>query len=101
MQMLCGKAQESGRAEASVIRRPAGTRDAGQPSRWTRSCENRKRCAAIHPMDSSIRKALETRSEEHTSELQSHSDLVCRLLLEKKKRENNTQEIKIYTVAQA
>src|SRR5260221_10601571 len=28
------------------------------------------------------------RSEEHTSELQSHSDLVCRLLLEKKK--NNT-----------
>src|SRR5437588_7533926 len=27
----------------------------------------------------------ETRSEEHTSELQSHSDLVCRLLLEKKK----------------
>src|SRR5260221_7882835 len=31
------------------------------------------------------------RSEEHTSELQSHSDLVCRLLLEKKK--NHTHEI--------
>src|SRR5918998_5893465 len=29
---------------------------------------------------------LEERSEEHTSELQSHSDLVCRLLLEKKKK---------------
>src|SRR5438034_9925282 len=29
---------------------------------------------------------LVVRSEEHTSELQSHSDLVCRLLLEKKKR---------------
>src|SRR5260221_1962578 len=29
------------------------------------------------------------RSEEHTSELQSHSDLVCRLLLEKKKRESS------------
>src|SRR5436190_17534142 len=29
------------------------------------------------------------RSEEHTSELQSHSDLVCRLLLEKKKINNN------------
>src|SRR5947207_11372287 len=27
---------------------------------------------------------VEGRSEEHTSELQSHSDLVCRLLLEKK-----------------
>src|SRR5260221_6172255 len=29
------------------------------------------------------------RSEEHTSELQSHSDLVCRLLLEKKKNSND------------
>src|SRR5438034_4927161 len=28
---------------------------------------------------------MRPRSEEHTSELQSHSDLVCRLLLEKKK----------------
>src|SRR5260221_9416493 len=31
------------------------------------------------------------RSEEHTSELQSHSDLVCRLLLEKKKTPPNTR----------
>src|SRR2546427_7334382 len=31
---------------------------------------------------------LDTRSEEHTSELQSQSNLVCRLLLEKKKNEN-------------
>src|SRR5437588_1633253 len=31
---------------------------------------------------------LPARSEEHTSELQSHSDLVCRLLLEKKKKKN-------------
>src|SRR5438034_1452847 len=30
------------------------------------------------------------RSEEHTSELQSHSDLVCRLLLEKKKNKRLT-----------
>src|SRR5437588_3667306 len=30
------------------------------------------------------------RSEEHTSELQSHSELVCRLLLEKKKYRENT-----------
>src|SRR5438034_8657775 len=29
------------------------------------------------------------RSEEHTSELQSHSDLVCRLLLEKKKKKRH------------
>src|SRR5688572_31859348 len=35
------------------------------------------------------------RSEEHTSELQSQSNLVCRLLLEKKKK-NNTQYILLY-----
>src|SRR5437588_8204764 len=33
------------------------------------------------------------RSEEHTSELQSHSDLVCRLLLEKKKTITNPHHI--------
>src|SRR2546421_3358051 len=32
------------------------------------------------------------RSEEHTSELQSRSDLVCRLLLEKKKNEGKPQD---------
>src|SRR5260221_6629558 len=32
---------------------------------------------------------FDLRSEEHTSELQSHSDLVCRLLLEKKKQDLN------------
>src|SRR5260221_10058216 len=34
------------------------------------------------------------RSEEHTSELQSHSDLVCRLLLEKKKKKKKTSKPK-------
>src|SRR5947207_11608399 len=34
------------------------------------------------------------RSEEHTSELQSHSDLVCRLLLEKKKKKKKVKIIK-------
>src|SRR5438270_3221229 len=34
------------------------------------------------------------RSEEHTSELQSQSNLVCRLLLEKKKKTNNKHTIK-------
>src|SRR5688572_31069769 len=37
-------------------------------------------------------KTSESRSEEHTSELQSQSNLVCRLLLEKKK--NNRENIK-------
>src|SRR5260221_9654538 len=35
--------------------------------------------------DEKFSRMISTRSEEHTSELQSHSDLVCRLLLEKKK----------------
>src|SRR6266540_3382594 len=34
------------------------------------------------------------RSEEHTSELQSHHDLVCRLLLEKKKKNKKNQKKK-------
>src|SRR5438034_8514369 len=37
------------------------------------------------------------RSEEHTSELQSHSDLVCRLLLEKKKQRRQKSEDRRYT----
>src|SRR5437773_9716670 len=35
---------------------------------------------------------VEQRSEEHTSELQSHHDLVCRLLLEKKKQKNKIKK---------
>src|SRR2546430_6492645 len=37
-------------------------------------------------------KGVKTRSEEHTSELQSQSNLVCRLLLEKKKNERKNIE---------
>src|SRR5438034_7167431 len=39
-----------------------------------------------------LRETRGVRSEEHTSELQSHSDLVCRLLLEKKKNEKKTEQ---------
>src|SRR4030095_17094111 len=38
-----------------------------------------------------VGKECRSRSEEHTSELQSHSDLVCRLLLEKIKNRRNIQ----------
>src|SRR5436190_10479647 len=47
------------------------------PISWRACCT---RCARIRRS----RSACRPRSEEHTSELQSHSDLVCRLLLEKK-----------------
>src|SRR2546421_6023824 len=40
----------------------------------------------VHPRHPDIG---DGRSEEHTSELQSRSDLVCRLLLEKKKKKNS------------
>src|SRR5476649_3040281 len=42
-------------------------------------------CVVIGRASSSFYAEQPGRSEEHTSELQSHSDLVCRLLLEKKK----------------
>src|SRR2546427_4143215 len=42
-----------------------------------------------HPFHLERRERL--RSEEHTSELQSQSNLVCRLLLEKKKNNTNTK----------
>src|SRR5438034_6306130 len=44
-------------------------------------------CLAVSmlPRNMLTEAAGSVRSEEHTSELQSHSDLVCRLLLEKKK----------------
>src|SRR5438034_8544198 len=49
-------------------------------------CERERRPCAAHGAELLVHRAsLSLRSEEHTSELQSHSDLVCRLLLEKKK----------------
>src|SRR5438132_12523672 len=52
--------------------------------------------AAVSETVPALRKPLprQDRSEEHTSELQSHSDLVCRLLLEKKKKKKKIQKYK-------
>src|SRR2546422_7816681 len=44
------------------------------------------------------RAANDLRSEEHTSELQSRLHLVCRLLLEKKKQENNATTLRHRTL---
>src|SRR6266536_6691924 len=48
------------------------------------------RCAN-HAADERVRRARGNRSEEHTSELQSREELVCRLLLEKKKEQEHPQ----------
>src|SRR2546422_4895563 len=62
------------------------SRDAG--AAWP----DRKRGVRDHGAQ---RRAHRGRSEEHTSELQSRLHLVCRLLLEKKKKNNNTHRITI------
>src|SRR2546427_1889320 len=43
-------------------------------------------------VDAGVYAAAASRSEEHTSELQSQSNLVCRLLLEKKKKTKKTTD---------
>src|SRR2546421_8869040 len=53
---------------------------------YRRPCSNRARL--LHGRRYPRRAVVDFRSEEHTSELQSRSDLVCRLLLEKKKNKN-------------
>src|SRR2546430_16832431 len=52
--------------------------------------ENAVDAGAFAPFDGSV-EPLPARSEEHTSELQSQSNLVCRLLLEKKKTTTHIQ----------
>src|SRR5256885_8758648 len=51
---------------------------------------------SIAPRNQSIR--LGARSEEHTSELQSPCNLVCRLLLEKKKKQKNQRSARWLTL---
>src|SRR2546426_1700781 len=46
---------------------------------------------AVHPVAERLHEQLGRRSEEHTSELQSPCNLVCRLLLEKKKKKTETR----------
>src|SRR5690349_23016892 len=55
-------------------------------SRITTRCLFQRPSPATIPAPIQARGRRQSRSEEHTSELQSRRDLVCRLLLEKKKR---------------
>src|SRR6266704_2252260 len=66
-----------------LAREPSGTRRlTGRPGWFDRA----DRCPIVR------RAGL--RSEEHTSELQSRFDLVCRLLLEKKKTQTNVKQVR-------
>src|SRR5437773_6665245 len=70
-----------------IYRRPLGLTDFddGRPARVERRVGGREGVRA---------RAEQGRSEEHTSELQSHHDLVCRLLLEKKNQSQRTSHLK-------
>src|SRR5437667_8439446 len=74
----------------------AGARPRPRPSASRSRGPDRSRCrgsgeqGAVRPREraGAAPAGPAARSEEHTSELQSHHDLVCRLLLEKKKKKN-------------
>src|SRR5688572_31074622 len=64
------------------------------------SAPSRERCVpviATANSTSATKSRSPVRSEEHTSELQSQSNLVCRLLLEKKKKNTTTSTTQIVT----
>src|SRR5438874_6540211 len=73
-----GAARGPGQRPVRRLRPPAGGGVVGR-RRLRRPAQRDRRGAA-----------LQGRSEEHTSELQSRRDIVCRLLLEKKKKNNVT-----------
>src|SRR5690349_22070664 len=92
---LCAQAADSFAASASgnvantapSLRYASAKAEYGDANAASSSMERRKNCfarswSAVLPSPSCHR----PRSEEHTSELQSRRDLVCRLLLEKKKK---------------
>src|SRR5690348_17990938 len=68
---------------------------------YTTLFRSRVGAVALHPQRERLEAAqhqprLKTRSEEHTSELQSPVHLVCRLLLEKKKKNTNTKYLRLH-----
>src|SRR3989440_3300094 len=68
----------------TTLFRSSDARDVGQRGLEQHRAVGARDIRHGEPLD----RRLEARSEEHTSELQSRSDLVCRLLLEKKKKKH-------------
>src|SRR2546422_7765442 len=79
-------------SEARVLLVPSQWASTPPPANTLVSPRRTSTCCACRPTESMIilqgRPAAVVRSEEHTSELQSRLHLVCRLLLEKKKKKN-------------
>src|SRR5438034_8879637 len=79
--------------DALPISRPGTAPTRAAPRLARRGSASSRRSPGCGPPDAdrwARGSAPPPRSEEHTSELQSHSELVCRLLLEKKKREQRS-----------
>src|SRR2546422_3367380 len=70
----------------TTLFRSPGVRVAPEPARAALALGFTLALSARWPVIGPSAVTLETRSEEHTSELQSRLHLVCRLLLEKKKK---------------
>src|SRR5206468_12863259 len=81
----------SSRDPARLLRLPGGSLGAGAPADLTLIDPD----GAVTIDPARFKSKSRNRSEEHTSELQSRSDLVCRLLLEKKK--NNLQPVQFHS----
>src|SRR5690242_21092302 len=79
---LRARAGWPGRWSARCASRSCGRRSS-PCGRTSRACGSVAACASTRSATAAGRRG---RSEEHTSELQSHVNLVCRLLLEKKKK---------------
>src|SRR6266540_6001670 len=78
-------------ASRPIVRRSCESKSARPSSRESRS--PRSTLSTTGASAGSCRPPDRPRSEEHTSELQSHHDLVCRLLLEKKKKKQKARKI--------
>src|SRR5260221_6324007 len=73
----------------TLFRSAARWRSGSAASATSTSAVTRRACTCSSTGAPGAASGAAPRSEEHTSELQSHSDLVCRLLLEKKKKQCN------------
>src|SRR2546427_5742393 len=95
---ICGarRSRRLARAQGAAARALGSPRDCRDPGG--------ARCAAsgtgAPPRPHTVQR-VRVRSEEHTSELQSQSNLVCRLLLEKKKKTSTTLIITPYNTPKA
>src|SRR5438132_12444925 len=79
MRNLCTSLLESGRITTTEAK-------AKELRRWVERLITTAKDQDVNARRKVSEDVSKPRSEEHTSELQSHSDLVCRLLLEKKKQ---------------